>query len=57
MIAITPKVAIAKRQNIELADIFQRHGDDYLRAHRPRPSQVKVLRAVRRCRTAALVLK
>jgi hypothetical protein len=47
-------VAIADRQNIELADIFQRHGDAYLRAHRLRPTQAKVVRAVRRCRTAAL---
>jgi len=52
MIATAPQVAIADRQNIELADIVQRHGGDYLRAHRPRPTQVKVMRAVRR-RTAA----
>ncbi len=54
MIATASTVAMADRQNIELTDIFQRHGDAYLRARRLRPTQAKVVHAVQNCRTAAL---
>jgi hypothetical protein len=37
-----------------VADIFRRHGDAYVRDRRPRPPQVRVIRDVQRCRTAAL---
>jgi hypothetical protein len=54
MIATAPTVATADKRNIELADIFERHGDAYRCAHRLRPTQAKVVHAVRSCRTAAL---
>ena len=54
MIATAPTVAMADRRNIELADVFERHGDAYLDAHRLRATQAKVMHAVRSCRTAAL---
>lgn len=37
-----------------VAEIFRRHGPDYLRQHTLTPAQGKVLRAVTACRTAAL---
>jgi hypothetical protein len=42
------------RPAIELADIFRRHGPAYRAAHRLRRSQLRVMRAIEVCRTAAL---
>ena len=42
------------RPAIELADIFRRHGQAYRAAHRLRRPQLRVLRAIEVCRTAAL---
>ena len=39
---------------VELADVLNRYGDAYLRVHPLRPAQLKAVRAIRRCRTAAL---
>ena len=44
------------RPALEIADILNRHGDDYLRRHAGHLSlgQLKVISAIRTCRTAAL---
>ena len=42
------------RPALELADIFRRHGAAYRAAHRLRRPQLRVLRAIEVCRTAAL---
>jgi hypothetical protein len=42
------------RPALELADIFRRHGPAYRAAHRLRRSQLRVMRAIEVCRTAAL---
>jgi len=47
-----PQAAAGDR--IELADILNRYGDAYLRDHYLRSSQLKVVHAIRSCRTAAL---
>ena len=42
------------RRSSKVAEVFRRHGDDYLAEHPVTPDQAKALRAVMRCRTAAL---
>ena len=42
------------RPALELADIFRQHGPAYRAAHRLRRSQLRVMRAIEVCRTAAL---
>lgn len=42
------------RPALELADIFRRHGAVYRAAHRLRRPQLRVMRAIEVCRTAAL---
>jgi predicted Zn-ribbon and HTH transcriptional regulator len=44
----------ATRRGVELADIFRAHGESYRRAHPLPVSHLRVMRAVQRCRTAAL---
>lgn len=43
-----------KRQRVELADVFSGHAADFLRHHTLCPEQLKALRAIMQCRTAAL---
>lgn len=38
----------------ELADVFRKHGTEYLAAYRVSPEQYRVLHSVARCRTEAL---
>jgi hypothetical protein len=40
----------------ELAEVLRRYGDDYVRTHPTRAAQRKAMRAIERCRTAALKL-
>lgn len=54
MIAAVPPAATAGEQKTELADVLDRYGDAYLREYQLRPAQLKVVRAIRSCRTAAL---
>src|ERR1700682_6408289 len=42
------------RPALELADIFRRHGAEYRRAHALPLEQLRVMRAIEICRTAAL---
>ena len=42
------------RATLEVADIFQQHGADYRKAHALPLQQLRVMRAVETCRTAAL---
>jgi len=42
------------RATIEVADIFRRHGPAYRAHHRLLPHQHRLMRAIERCRTAAL---
>ncbi len=42
------------RPRLEVADIFRRWGETYRQKHRPPPSHQRVMRAIQRCRTAAL---
>jgi len=42
------------RATIEVADIFRRHGPQYRANHRLLPHQHRLMRAIERCRTAAL---
>ena len=42
------------RPPLEVADIFRQHGHDFRFAHRLLPEQRRVMRAIERCRTAAL---
>ena len=44
----------AKRARLEVADVFRRHGPDYRAKKRLLPHQHKLMRAIERCRTAAL---
>ena len=46
--------AAAQRRGCELADIFREYGEAYRRDHSLPVSHLKVMRAVERCRTAAL---
>lgn len=41
-------------ENVEVADIFCRYGDQYCRKYRPSPEQLKVLNLIKICRTSAL---
>jgi hypothetical protein len=43
-----------KKQNTELADIFSRHQEDFLKKHRLCPEQAKAYQAIVNCRTLAL---
>ena len=43
-----------KRPRLEVADVFGRHGDDFLESRPMSPEQAKVLRDIVNCRTAAL---
>lgn len=47
------KKPVAKPR-VELADIFNRHGESYLATHRLTHEQHKVFNAIRNCRTSAL---
>ena len=49
-----PEGAAGAAPALELADIVRAHGDAYARAHRLTPVQHRALRAIARCRTAAL---
>ena len=42
------------RPPLEVADIFRQHGDDFRLTHTLLPEQRRVMRAIERCRTAAL---
>jgi Transposase zinc-binding domain len=44
----------AARSGVELADIFRAYGESYRRNHPLPVSHLKVIEAVKRCRTAAL---
>jgi len=56
MCAVTPRgtVASVATPRLELADIVRAHGDAYRRTHRLAQVQAVALRAIERCRTAAL---
>lgn len=41
-------------KKIEIQDIFQTYGTEYLKEHRPPPHVWKAVRAIRRCRTSEL---
>jgi len=41
-------------KSVELADIFQMHGDGYCKAHVLTPEQYKVMNAIKNCRTSVL---
>jgi hypothetical protein len=49
-----PQQAAGVRSNLELADIFRAYGESYRQAHPLPRSQLKVMRAIETCRTAAL---
>jgi hypothetical protein len=44
----------AERPKLEVADIFRAHGEAYRATHALTPDQVRVMRAIESCRTAAL---
>ena len=46
--------ATGERPRYEVADVVHRYGARFLGGHRPTPAQRAVLRAIARCRTAAL---
>ena len=46
--------AASVRRSSPIAELFREHGDDFLARRSVTPGQAKVLRAVQRCRTAAL---
>ena len=48
--SLTPK----KQEQVELADIFRRCGDDYRRSHAVSYEQLKVMHHIQICRTAEL---
>jgi hypothetical protein len=52
--AVPPCTAPAKKASCELADVFRRYGEAYLKTHPLTPAQRKVARAITHCRTAAL---
>jgi len=56
MIVAAPGGAAAKGHPpaIELADIFQRHGESYRSSHRLRATQAKAMHAIEACRTPTL---
>jgi hypothetical protein len=41
-------------ENVEVADVFCRHADQYCQKYRPSPEQLKVLNLIKICRTSAL---
>jgi hypothetical protein len=45
---------VTSRPSLEVADIFQQHGADYRQAHGLSLQQLRVMRAIEVCRTAAL---
>jgi hypothetical protein len=47
-------VPTAVPRGCELADVFARYGDAYLREHRLRPARYKAMAAIRACGTALL---
>jgi hypothetical protein len=49
-----PQAAGSKKRSPELADIFRVYGQSYRQAHPLPRSQLKVMRAIESCRTAAL---
>jgi predicted Zn-ribbon and HTH transcriptional regulator len=54
--ASSPRCAVGegKRPALEVADIFREHGERYRREHALSAEQERVMRAIERCRTAAL---
>ena len=48
------RAAPAQQTRIELADVFARYADEYFSTHQATSTQLKVARAIVRCRTAAL---
>jgi hypothetical protein len=42
------------RHRLEVADVFRQHGEEYLAKYGASPQQLRVLHAIRNCRTAAL---
>ena len=48
------RAAPAQQVRVELADVFARYGDQYFSTHQTTSTQLKVARAIVRCRTAAL---
>lgn len=42
------------KPEVELADVFRLHGEEYLRKHGVSSEQRKVMRDITNCRTAAL---
>lgn len=46
--------AASVRKPSPIAELFREHGDDFLERRTVTPGQAKVLRAIQRCRTAAL---
>ena len=53
MLAARQRLAAA-RSGVELADIFRAYGESYRRDHPLPVSHLKVIEAVKRCRTAGL---
>lgn len=53
-VAAQQRAAPVQHTRLELADIFSRYADAYCKSHCVTPSERRVLRAVRDCRTAAL---
>lgn len=45
---------INKRSQLQLADILNEHGDEFIRSHKLCPDQVKAIHDIRSCRTAVL---
>jgi Putative transposase/Transposase zinc-binding domain len=55
MLAVANRAAARRsRARCELADVFREYGEEYRRNHSLPVSHLKVMRAVERCRTAAL---
>jgi hypothetical protein len=48
------RAAPAQQVRVELADVFARYGDQYFSTHQATSAQLKVARAIVRCRTVAL---
>jgi hypothetical protein len=48
------RAAPAQQVRVDLADVFARYGDQYFSTHQATSAQLKVARAIVRCRTAAL---
>ena len=53
-VAAPDRAAPAQQVRVELADIFTRYGNQYFSTHQATSAQLKVARAIVRCRTAAL---